>query len=250
MTGTSERADSFLTQGEDHRRVLRLPITRDRFADIATAARREQNTYLRFLAELVVNECEGRERRRTEQLIAAAGLPGRMRLDDLSLGNDSGMAAVLSRLAGCAWVSSGSSLCVVGAPGTGKTHLLTGLGISAAEAGYRVRYAEARALVAELSEVDEADRLAAVINHYGDVDLLLIDDVDRLRLDHRGAELLLAVLTERDVPCAVASAADRPLTALPKTFSDPRLCAAIVERLTRGGNVIDIGSWSTRGDVR
>ncbi|MCB0924364.1 MAG: ATP-binding protein [Mycobacterium sp.] len=251
MTVRSGSATPSVAQGEDQGRTFRLPLTRDRFVEIATAARREQHTYLGFLAELVVTECEGRDRRRTQQLIAAAGLPNRKRLEDLSFDPDSATdVAVRGRLADCDWVSAGSALCVVGAPGTGKTHLLTGLGIRAAEAGHRVRYAQARTLVAELAEAAEGDQRAGVIAHYGDVDLLLIDDLDRLRLDHRGAELLLAVLTARDEPCAVASAAERPLSALPKTFTDPRLCAAIVERLTRDGHVIDTGSRPYRGSLR
>ena len=76
--------------------------------------------------------------------------------------------------------------------------------------------------------------------------LLLIDDLSRLHLDRRRAELLLAVLTEREQRCAVASAADAPFSSLRKTFTDPRLCAAIVDRLTFGGHVIDTGDRAYR----
>ena len=65
--------------------------------------------------------------------------------------------------------------------------------------------------------------------------------------DRQGrAELLLAVLTEREQRCAVASAADAPFSSLRKTFTDPRLCAAIVDRLTFGGHVIDTGDRAYR----
>ena len=39
-------------------RTLRLPTIRDRFSEIAAAAEREQLTYLGFLAELVMAECQ------------------------------------------------------------------------------------------------------------------------------------------------------------------------------------------------
>src|SRR5215471_5071987 len=41
-------------------RVLRLPTIRGRFEEVAAAAQREQLTYLGFLAELVMAECDDR----------------------------------------------------------------------------------------------------------------------------------------------------------------------------------------------
>jgi IstB-like ATP binding protein len=52
-------------------RTLRLPTMRTRFAEIAAAAEREQLTYLGFLAELVMAECDDRTRRRASRRLAA-----------------------------------------------------------------------------------------------------------------------------------------------------------------------------------
>lgn len=56
-------------------------------------------------------------------------------------------------LASCAWIRGGQPLCLIGDSGTGKSHLLIGLGTAAAEAGFRVRYTLAAKLVNELVEV-------------------------------------------------------------------------------------------------
>ena len=56
-------------------RVLRLPTIRDRFEEIAAAAQREQLSYLGFLAELVMAECDDRDRRRAARRIHDAGFP-------------------------------------------------------------------------------------------------------------------------------------------------------------------------------
>lgn len=53
--------------------MLRLPTIRDRFAVIA-AAEGEQMTYLGFLSELVIAECDDRARRRAAHVIFL--LPG------------------------------------------------------------------------------------------------------------------------------------------------------------------------------
>ena len=112
---------------------------------------------------------------------------------------------MIGQLASCAWVKAGHPLCLIGDSGTGKSHLLIALGILAAEAGYRVRYTLASKLVNELVEAADDRQLTKLINRYGRVDLLLVDELGYLQLDRRGAELLFQVLTEREERSAIAS---------------------------------------------
>lgn len=51
--------------------------------------------------------------------------------------------AVIHNVATCDWIAKGYPLCLIGDSGTGKSHLLIGLGTAAAMAGYRVRYTTA-----------------------------------------------------------------------------------------------------------
>jgi transposase len=55
--------------------------------------------------------------------------------------------ALINNLATCEWVKKGEPLCLIGDSGTGKSHLLIGLGSAAAMSGFRVRYALAAKLV-------------------------------------------------------------------------------------------------------
>lgn len=61
-----------------------------------------------------------------------------------------------------------------------------------------------------------------------------------------GAELLFQVLIEREEKNSVAIASNESFSGWTKTFTDPRLCAAIVDRLTFGGHIIETGSRSYR----
>lgn len=56
-------------------RNLRLPTMRSQFSELADAAARDQMTYRGFLAELLMAECDDRNRRRSERRIKAAGFP-------------------------------------------------------------------------------------------------------------------------------------------------------------------------------
>jgi DNA replication protein DnaC len=241
---TEQAATAAIEQGC---RVLRLPTIRDRFAEIAATAEREHMSYLGFLSELVIAECDDRTHRRAERRIRDAGFPRPKRLEEFSFeANQAINPAVIGQLATCAWVKAGHPLCLIGDSGTGKTHLLIALGTLAAEAGYRVRYTLASKLVNELAEAADDKQLTKLINRYGRVDLILIDELGYLGLDRRGAELLFQVLTEREERSAIAIASNEPFSSWTKTFTDPRLCAAIVDRLTFAGQIIETGSTSYR----
>ena len=230
-------------------RVLRLPTIRDRFTEMAAAAQREQLSYLGFLAELVMAECDDRDRRRAARRIHDAGFPRGKRIEEFDFeANSSVSPAVIHQLATCAWVKAGHPLCLIGDSGTGKSHLLIGLGTAAAEAGYRVRYTLASKLVNELAEAADDWQLSKTIVRYGRVDLLCLDELGYLELDRRGAELLFQVLTEREERSTIAIASNEPFSPdeWTRTFTDPRLCAAIVDRLTFAGQIIETGTTSYR----
>ena len=220
-------------------RMLRLPTIRSHFTDVADDAARDQMSYRAFLAELLISECDDRARRRSERRIKAAGFPREksLRMFDFDA-NPNIDPATIHTLAKCDWVRKGLPLCLIGDSGTGKSHLLIALGTEAAMAGYRVRYTLATKLVNELVEAADDKQLTKTINRYGRVDLLLIDELGYMELDRRGAELLFQVLTEREEKNSVAIASNDSFGAWTKTFTDPRLCAAIVDRLTFGGNII------------
>lgn len=67
-----------------------------------------------------------------------------------------------------------------------------------------------------------------------------------LELDRRGAEMLFQVLTEREEKNSVAIASNESFGGWTKTFTGPRLCAAIVDRLTFNGTIIETGTESYR----
>ena len=178
---------------------------------------------------------------------ATPGFPRPKRLEEFSFeANPAINPAVIGQLASCAWVKAGHPLCLIGDSGTGKSHLLIALGTLAAEAGYRVRYTLASKLVNELVEAADDKQLTKLITRYGRVDLLLVDELGYLQLDRRGAELLFQVLTEREERSAIAIASNEPFSSWTKTFTDPRLCAAIVDRLTFAGQIIETGTNSYR----
>jgi DNA replication protein DnaC len=65
-------------------------------------------------------------------------------------------------------------------------------------------------------------------------------------VDPRGAELLFQIITEREERASIACAANAPFSEWGTTFTDPRLAAAVVDRLTFNAHVIQTGATSYR----
>ena len=224
-----------------------LPTIRAVLDEALTVAAKEQLSYQGFLSELLLAECDDRDRRSSIRRVKAAGFPRDKWLGDFDFdANPNINPATIHTLATGDWIRKGSPLCLIGDSWTGKSHLLIGLGTAAAERGYRVKYTLAIRLVNELAEAPDEKVLAKTIARYGRVDLLCIDEIGYMELDRRGAELLFQVLTEREVKNSIAIASNESFSGWNKTFTDPRLCAAIVDRLTFNGAIIETGTDSYR----
>jgi DNA replication protein DnaC len=228
-------------------RTLGLPTVRDRLEEHLASAHREQLSYAAFLADILGAECDDRAERRRYRRVREAGFPRPKRLEQFDFdANPTINPATIHTLAAGSWIATGAPLCLIGDSGTGKTHLLIALGTAAAEAGHRVRYVLASRLVNELAEAATEHQLAKTIARYGRLQLLCIDELGYLSLDRHGAELLFQVLTEREEKASIAIAANEPFSSWTSTFTDPRLCAAIVDRLTYNGHIIETGTTSYR----
>ena len=228
-------------------RRLRLPTIRGVLDEAIGGATKEQLSYPGFLAELLLAEVDDRDRRSSVRRVKAAQFPRDKWLGDFDFdANPAIEAATIHQLAKGDWIRKGEPLCLIGDSGTGKSHLLIGLGTAAAEQGHRVRYTLATRLVNELVEAADEKILAKTIARYGRVDLLIIDELGYMELDRRGAELLFQVLTEREEKNSIAIASNQSFSGWTDTFTDPRLCAAIVDRLTYHGTIIETGTHSYR----
>ena len=244
------RADRARRRGRDRRRLPRscsLPTIRDEHARIADGRRPRTPVPQAFLAEVLTAECDDRDARRRIRRVNEAKFPRTKRLADFdpTLLPDL-PPATLAHLASGAWIDAGEPLVLLGDSGTGKTHLLIALGTAAAEQGRRVRYVTTAALVNELAEAADDKQLSRSWPATPASTCSVLDEVGYVSLDPRGAELLFQIITAREERASIACASNAPFSEWGNTFTDPRLAAAVVDRLTFNAHIINTGTSSYR----
>jgi len=228
-------------------RELRLPAVRTEAPRLAELAARSRFSYLGYLAEVLSAEIDERSERRRRRRVAEARFPRTKRLSDFDLAAAPSVnPATIATLATCAYLDAGDPVVLLGDNGTGKSHLLIGLGMAACEQGRRVRYTTCAGLVNELAEAADERRLSRLVARYGRVELLCLDELGYVQLDARGSELLFQVVTEREEKASIAVASNLPFSEWGQVIPDPRLVAAIVDRVTFNAHIIETGTESFR----
>ncbi len=200
---------------------------------------REQMTYRGFLAEMLMAECEDRDRRRSERRLTAAGFPRQKWLKDFDFdANPNINPATIHTLATCEWVGKGQPLSLIGDSGTGKSHLLIGLGAEAAMRGYRVRYVLAAKLVNELVEAADERQLTKTIARYGRVDLLCIDEIGFAPLDDTGAQLLFRLVAAAYERRSLGIGSHWPFEQWGRFLPEHTTAVSLLDRLLHHAHVI------------
>ena len=157
-------------------RDLHLPTIRDEAVRLAEIAVRQRQSHLGYLAEVLSAEVDDRAERRRTRRIAEARFPRIKTLTDFNIDAVPAIGpAVLATLTSGAYIDAGQPIVALGDSGTGKTHLLIGLGLAACEQGRSVRYVTTAALVNELVEAADDRHLSRVVGRYARLDLLLLD---------------------------------------------------------------------------
>ena len=131
-------------------RRLKLASVRRIAPEICQTAKTQRWAPEELLRTLIEAELAARDRSNRLTRLKQAAFPVSKTLDEFKVQLSSVPQATFNYLASLEWVRAHENLCLVGPAGTGKSHLLVGLGHAAVAAGYRVRYFTAADLVETL----------------------------------------------------------------------------------------------------
>lgn len=228
-------------------RTLKLPSVARDAGRLAEEAQRQGMDYLNYLAELLQTEVDERRVRRAARRTKEARFPIVKTMESFDFSKAPHLPESLIRhLANGSYIERAETVIFLGEPGTGKTHLATALGVAAAEQGRRVRFVSAGRLVTDLVEARDSHELGRMIGRYSRIEVLIVDELGYVPLSKTDAELLFQVMGQRQERLPIVLTTNLPFGEWTSVFPDPRLCRAIVDRLTHRAHIIETGSESAR----
>jgi DNA replication protein DnaC len=138
-------------------RALKAPALREAVPRLADRARAEGWSHEEYLTACLQREVAAREAHGGEGRIRSARFPGRKSLEEFDFEHARGLKRdAIAHLGTLDFVTAKENVVFLGPPGTGKTHLATGIAIRACQAGHRVQFATAAEWVARLADAHTA----------------------------------------------------------------------------------------------
>ena len=213
-------------------------------------AQSERLTPIDLVSTLVADELQ----RRQDRLLERRHKEARFRDPDRALDtfdfdfNKKMNRALIYDLATGRFVAQREDVLLLGAPGTGKSHLAQAIGRAVIQQGYRVAYREAHALLEELADATLDGTRKDYLANLATVPLLIIDDLGMRKLPHTAAEDLLELIMRRYERVSTLLTSNRPVDDWGKLLGDTAAVTALLDRLLHHAHVLKCGprSWRTK----
>jgi len=226
---------------------LHLPTARACYAELADAARREELTHEAYLLEVLARECQGRRQNRIERLLRESRLPVDKSLGAFDLKRlPAKVSAVVRTLVDGSFLDRKENVLAFGNPGSGKTHLLCGIGQELIRAGRTVYFASTNLLVQELLLAKRELRLPKAIKKLARYQALLLDDLGYVQQSREEMEVLFTLLAERYERGSVLITSNLPFGKWESIFKDAMTTAAAIDRLVHHSVILELNLPSYR----
>ena len=246
-TMTAATSASIYQQLKDHLAELKLADAADALPRVLDQAQAEGWSLTQALEHLLAVEVTATEARRLTGRFRFANLPTGATLDDFDLDAAAGIdRSLLAELGTCRYLETATNVLLIGPPGVGKTHIATGLGHAAVQAGYRTYFTSAADLAARCHRAAIEGKWGTMMRFFAGPTLLVIDELGYLPLPAEAASALFQVINQRYLKTSIVITTNRPVGAWGEILGDTTVAAAMLDRLLHRSVVITLDGASYR----
>lgn len=210
---------------------LKLARMRAMAPELLQTAKTQRWAPEEFLRTLIEAEITARDHANQVARLKAAGFPVAKSLDEFKVATSSIPQATFDYLANLEWLRAAENLCLVGPSGTGKSHLLLGLGQKAVITGRRVRYFVAAALVETLYRGLADNSVGRVIDQLLRCDFIIIDELGFAPLDATGSQLLFRFVAAAYERKSLGIASHWPFDQWGRFLPEQATAVSLIDRL-------------------
>ncbi|MEC5150984.1 IS21-like element helper ATPase IstB [Cryobacterium sp. GrIS_2_6] len=238
---------SVYQQLRGHLTELKLADAADALPRVLDQAQAEGWSLTHALERLLAIEVTATDARRLSGRFRFANLPTGATLDDFDLDAASGIDRnLLAELGTCRYLESATNVLLIGPPGVGKTHIATGLGHAAVQAGYRTYFTSAADLAARCHRAAIEGKWGTMMRFFAGPTLLIIDELGYLPLPAEAASALFQVINQRYLKTSIVITTNRPVGAWGEILGDTTVAAAMLDRLLHRSVVVTLDGGSYR----
>lgn len=214
-------------------------------------AQKEKTGYLQFLELMLEDEINRRGQRSLANRIARAHFEEVKTLEEFDFGfNPKIPAQKIRDLATCHFVEVGESVIVCGPVGTGKSHVIQGIGFCACRMGHSVLYTQTVRMLADLGGGRADGTWEIRFRRYLHPDLLILDDFCLKELTPLQADDIYELIGERHRNSSMIVASNRSPQDWYPLFPNPVLAEGALDRLLNRSHHVVLEGRSYRPLLR
>ena len=231
-------------------KALRLPSFLAHYLVLAERAAAEGWSHVRYLAEIVMLEANERADRRITRLLNDAKLPRDKSVATLDLNRyGAPLRGQIRQLLRGEFLAGATNICLIGRPGTGKSHVMAAIARALIEKNHPVLFTSVSTLVEKLLDAKRNLRLARELKRLDSFDCLALDDIGYVQHDRAEMEVLFALLAERYERKSVMITSNLVFSKWDQIFKDPMTTAAAIDRVVHHAVVLEFTGPSLRAEA-